>query len=129
LSQAVRTANGFPDALPGGYSKYFVGGGNNFPLVKQVLKFRWWLTQADRSCEADIIWTSWAKTKIINMLPDQNSALIDPALKLKIYSKMEFNDHLADKKALFQNITAYKQAKGENPLDVIPLTYLIESEV
>jgi len=25
------------------YYKFFVGGGNNFPLVRSVLKYRWWL--------------------------------------------------------------------------------------
>jgi hypothetical protein len=49
--------------FPGGYVKFYVGYGNNFPLVKTVLKNRWWMSSCETSSfeEANIVWTSWKK--------------------------------------------------------------------
>ena len=45
-----------------------------------------------------------------------------------IYNKLEDNYHLANKKALFVNISSYYKALGHDPFDVaIPLTFHIKS--
>jgi tubulin---tyrosine ligase len=45
-----------------------------------------------------------------------------------IYSKLEENYHLANKKALFMNISNYYRAMGHDPFEVaIPLTFHIKS--
>jgi hypothetical protein len=45
-----------------------------------------------------------------------------------IYSKLEDNYHLANKKALFLNISSYYRAIGIDPFEVaIPLTFHIKS--
>lgn len=44
--------------------KFHVGTGNNFPIVKSVLKQRyWWQYGAEESfaADCDFIWTSWKK--------------------------------------------------------------------
>jgi hypothetical protein len=46
-----------------------------------------------------------------------------------IYSKLEDNYHLANKKALFLNISSYFRAIGIDPFEVaIPLTFHIKSQ-
>lgn len=45
-----------------------------------------------------------------------------------IYSKLEDNFHLANKKALFMNISNYYRSLGQDPFEVaIPLTFHIKS--
>ena len=44
--------------------KFWVGTGNNFPVVKSVLKQRyWWQNATEESFaeDCDFIWTSWKK--------------------------------------------------------------------
>ena len=46
-----------------------------------------------------------------------------------IYNKLEDNYHLANKKALFMNISNYYRAQNLDPFDVaIPLTFHIKSQ-
>ncbi len=45
-----------------------------------------------------------------------------------VYNKLEDNYHLANKKALFMNISSYYKALGYDPFDVaIPLTFHVKS--
>ena len=45
-----------------------------------------------------------------------------------IYNRLEDNFHLANKKALFMNISSYYRMLGVDPFDVaIPLTFHIKS--
>jgi hypothetical protein len=45
-----------------------------------------------------------------------------------MYNKLEDNFHLANKKALFMNISSYYKMMGLDPFDVaIPLTFHIKS--
>ena len=51
--------------------KFHVGPGNNFPIVKSVLKQRyWWQYGAEESfaADCDFIWTAWKKQKHIDFL-------------------------------------------------------------
>ena len=44
--------------------KFFVGQGNNYPIVKSVLKQRyWWQFGAEESfaSDCDFVWTAWKK--------------------------------------------------------------------
>lgn len=52
------------------YCKFYVGGGNNFPLVRSVIKNRWWFQLQER-CDfnkCNLIWTAWHKKKLCNQL-------------------------------------------------------------
>ena len=60
--------------------KFFVGPGNNFPIVKSVLtnvlKQRyWWQLGSEESFASDVdfVWTSWKKQKHIDFLTKANN--------------------------------------------------------
>lgn len=46
---------------------------------------------------------------------------------MKIYSKLEDNFHLSNKKALFWNMCSYYKLQKKDPFDVLPLTFHIEN--
>ena len=51
--------------------KFYVGPGNNYGIVKSVLKQRyWWQYGPEESfaADCDFIWTSWKKQKHIDFL-------------------------------------------------------------
>ena len=55
--------------------KFHVGPGNNYAIVKSVLKQRyWWQYGAEESfaADCDFIWTSWKKQKHIDFLRNEN---------------------------------------------------------
>lgn len=69
---------------------------------------------------AHFIWTAWRKTEISNELKR-------PCDKRRMYSKLEDNFHLANKKALFLNLKTYYAGLGVDPFEVaIPLTFHIK---
>ena len=52
-----------------------MGPGNNYPIVKSVLKQRyWWQYGAEESfaADCDFIWTAWKKQKHIDFLSNAN---------------------------------------------------------
>ena len=86
LPQSVIEANMCGNNLPTGApakeenkiyqaKKFWVGYGNNFPIVKSVLKQRyWWQYGSEESfaVDCDFIWTSWKKQKHIDYLTNMN---------------------------------------------------------
>ena len=44
---------------------------------------------------------------------------------LRMYNRIEDNYHLANKKALFYNLTHMYRALGQDPFDAIPVTFHI----
>ena len=70
---------------------------------------------------AHFIWTQWRKTEITDHLRKFKGCSL-------IYNRLEDNYHLANKKALFMNISNYYRNLGCDPFDVaIPLTFHIKS--
>lgn len=58
--------------------KFWVGHGNNFPIVKSVLKQRyWWQYGSEESfaVDCDFVWTSWKKQKHIDYLTKVNNVV------------------------------------------------------
>ena len=56
--------------------KFWVGHGNNYPIVKSVLKQRyWWQYGSEESfaADCDFIWTAWKKQKHIDFLTNANN--------------------------------------------------------
>lgn len=131
------------------YFKFYVGTGNNHPTIRQIIKRRsWWhrqkterfIGQGEVEDEEDdcaieeggfvgaqkgahFIWTQWRKTELSDHLKQSSK---DTRL---IYNKLEDNYHLANKKALFMNVSNYYKALGYDPFDVaIPLTFHIKSQ-
>jgi len=59
-----------------GQYKYFIGRGNNHPLVKTVFKQRaWWIMNERESFdECNFVWTQWLKERHIRALPRNGEA-------------------------------------------------------
>ena len=71
--------------------KYYIGGGNNSQLIRNIIKQRYWWTPAriEDFGEANFIWTSWKKDKHIQYL--KNKAVNELDQPLKVYSRMDNN--------------------------------------
>lgn len=66
--------------------KFWVGHGNNYPIVKSVLKQRyWWQYGSEESfaSDCDFIWTAWKKQKHIDYLSNINNKQKNKAAKNK----------------------------------------------
>lgn len=73
------------------------------------------------SSGAHFVWTSWRRNELTAHLK------IPRETKL-MYNRLDANYHLANKKALFVNMSEYYKAIGLNPFEVaIPLTFHIKS--
>jgi len=48
-------------------------------------------------------------------------------MPFKIYSKMNNNKHLTNKKGIFVNMRDYYTMIGVEPFSILPLTYLIQN--
>ena len=86
-----------------------MGPGNNFQLVRSVLKYRWWF-QISENCsfsKAHLIWTSWGKKKLCDDLPLASKHMDGSTQKLRLYARMDQNHHLANKKCLFYAMRDY----------------------
>ena len=103
--------------------------------MRQLLKQRWWWQLHDKE-ELDgmnFIWTMWRKNDILKMLQHKGEELSitteqaprEPSLN-KIYSKIEDNFHLSNKKALFLNMKLYYEAQGRDVFSVLPVTFHIK---
>lgn len=135
--------------LGSAFFRFFVGCGNNHPVVRQIIKRRsWWCRykaerfigqgnnygSSDESEDegtpmggaapqkgAHLIWTQWRKTELTDHLKHHKGTSL-------MYCKLEDNFHLANKKALFMNISNYYRALKYDPFEVaIPLTFHIKS--
>eukprot|EP00347_Sterkiella_histriomuscorum_P018082 403346857 len=114
---------------------FYVGKGNNYQLVRQLIKRRVWWTRAtkeefnsyldsedqtQKGCH--FIWTQWKKQKHIDYLKKNKGD------QLRLYNRLDDNFHLSNKKALFQNIANYYKSKGLDPFEIaIPLSFHIRS--
>jgi hypothetical protein len=124
--------------------KAYVCKGNNGHIIKTILKKRWWWTLTDKCDpdEWDFIWTQWFKPKVLKSieLSTQSSTLSQTrnVFKFKdtkensfkkswVYGKVSQNFHLSNKKNLFLNLRRYYMALGKDPIQYIPLTYLIKN--
>ncbi len=118
-----------------GTYKYYIGGGNNHMLVKQVFKQRTWWNQSEKESfeECNFVWTQWLKDRHIKALPpygNQEANCQDPMEQesnsgIKIYNKIENNECLSDKKNLFFNMRDLYKAEGRDLFSVMPITFVI----
>ena len=90
--------------------KYYIGQGNNFQVVKSIIKQRlWWCpAQTEDFSEATFIWTSWKRDKHIEYLKKDLKTM-------KIYSRIDNNKQLTNKKGIFFNMREYYEMIGMNP--------------
>lgn len=47
--------------------------------------------------------------------------------RIKMYSKVDENYHISNKKALFWNMSQYYKTVGQEPFKVLPLTFHVET--
>tara|TARA_B110000305_G_C19134472_1_gene490500 strand:- start:64 stop:708 length:645 start_codon:yes stop_codon:yes gene_type:complete len=107
--------------------KYYIGGGNNYQVVKNQIKQRYWWTPAytEDFTDANFIWTSWKRDKHIDYLKSKSYNHLNQPLK--IYNRIDNNKQLTNKKGLFLNMKEYYQAIGVDPFTVLPVTYLVKN--
>jgi hypothetical protein len=119
--------------------RFFVGRGNNDAIVRSVLKQRfWWMqynlppgssiaSEDEVVSEVSLVWTSWKRQKIIEYLADTKDVK-DPESgpRVRFYNKLEQNKQLTNKKGVFVNMRDYYRSIGEDPFEVLPLTFLIK---
>lgn len=105
----------------------FVGTGNNYILVRSILKQRWWYQIVHKQTfhKCHMIWTSWWKKRLADTIRPQ-AEYIDK--KTRIYARMEDNHHLANKKCLFQNLQKYYKSRDKDVFEerVFPITLHIK---
>ena len=77
--------------------------------------------------EHNFLWTQWKKLKHFSYLHEPKKVDKEQNLSncLKVYAKIENNQHLSNKFALFHNMRKYYLAIGRDPFDVLPLTFHI----
>ena len=95
-----RSMEGYEDnKFQSNYYRVYVGTGNNYTLVRSVLKYRWWLQNAEKPQfdKCNMIWTAWLKKKISSHLRHQDKTDCKP----RLYARMDKNYQLANKKCLF----------------------------
>lgn len=107
--------------------KYYIGPGNNHQVVKNVIKQRYWWTQAPSEDfqDANFIWTSWKRDKHIEYLKQKGQNELD--VPIKMYGRLNNNKHLSNKKGIFVNMRDYYTMTGVDPFSILPLTFLIQN--
>ncbi len=92
-------------------AKFYVGRGNNDAAVRSVLKQRsWWIQHTEEDFnEINFLWTQWKKQKHIDFLANYGTNSGNKSLKL--YSKMEQNKQLTNKKGVFVNMRDYYKSQ------------------
>jgi len=113
--------------------KAYIGKGNNWIVVKNTLKYRNWWTISKKFIKQDtnFVWTQWLKDKILNNLPKnevESLELIQNKCKT-MYNRLEGTTSISNKKDLFINLTNYYKATNQEPLENIPLTFLIRNGI
>ena len=139
LYEVINKENLVPDDMVSqrqqGIKKFYIGKGNNYPLVRSIFKQRWWwqLGSGIDFDSSNFLWTQWRKNELLDWLQplaeaEKVEGVSNPwnDQKLRIYGKMEDNYHLSNKKALFFNMTSYYEQISQNPFEVLPLTFHIE---
>eukprot|EP01022_Parablepharisma_sp_SALTPOND_P009352 TRINITY_DN1388_c0_g1_i1.p1 TRINITY_DN1388_c0_g1~~TRINITY_DN1388_c0_g1_i1.p1 ORF type:complete len:898 (+),score=49.97 TRINITY_DN1388_c0_g1_i1:2615-5308(+) len=110
-----------------GYSRFYIGGGNNPMLVKSVLKQRWWWTSTDVKEAANLAWTQWRKNNILPSLPCTHDRYDCTHEKIQMCNHVEGNVCLGNKKALFYNLKSYYLSLNQDPFAVMPLTFHVKT--
>jgi len=108
--------------------KYCVRKGNNYLLVKSILKSRfWWIETNKKDEELNLLWTQWYNPKFIKALPTFKETKV--AESIKMCNHMERQYHLSNKKAMLINMKRYYKAIGRNEEEVLPLTFHIKDGI
>lgn len=119
-----------------------MGVGNNYSTVRQIVKRRsWWhksklekfihhnSIEGEQDEGVHFVWTQWKQSEMVNQLKSLKSKQGATGAPKLMYNRLEDNYHLANKKALFMNMSNYYKRLGLCPFEVaIPLTFHIKSQ-
>jgi len=105
--------------------RYFVGGGNNSPLVKLLLRERcWWIQGEDRQKSLNLLWTQWRRMDFILTLGTTNEPLNEATPRIS--NHLEGNCYLGYKKNIYKCLSLYYSLIGKEVSDIVPLTFHIK---
>jgi len=108
--------------------KYFISAANNGVLVRNAIKQRpWWNLGIKGEESLNFLWTQWYNPKFIASLPyyNENRGKSIP----KISNHFEYHYHISNKKAMFINMRNYYKTYGQDPFEVLPLTFHIRKGI
>jgi hypothetical protein len=104
--------------------KYFIGRGNNAPLVKSLMRDRWWWGQAEEfSTSNNFLWTQWIRTQFVNSLGCIKEPIEETSPRIS--NHIEGNIYIGFKKYMYKSLSLYYSLIGKDITDVIPLTFHI----
>jgi hypothetical protein len=103
-------------------NRFYVGKGNNYILVRWVIKQRWWwsMNESEDFFNANFLWTQWRKNKHLSILNSKKEVTNQVMLELK---KQVMEERLADseedveQKKTGENMEAMYQNKVYNRLE------------
>eukprot|EP00826_Nyctotherus_ovalis_P049204 TRINITY_DN5906_c0_g1_i6.p1 TRINITY_DN5906_c0_g1~~TRINITY_DN5906_c0_g1_i6.p1 ORF type:complete len:764 (-),score=128.07 TRINITY_DN5906_c0_g1_i6:591-2882(-) len=105
--------------------RYFIGSGNNSPLVKSLLRERWWWVQGeDGQKPLNLLWTQWRRMDFISTLGTTNSPLNENISRIS--NHLEGNCYLGHKKNMYKCLSLYYSLVGKKLSDAVPLTFHIK---
>jgi len=104
--------------------KYFIGRGNNAPLVKSLMRDKWWWGQAEEfNTSNNFLWTQWIRTQFVNSLGSIKEPIEESSPRIS--NHLEGNIYIGFKKYMYKSLSLYYSLIGKDTADVIPLTFHI----
>jgi len=114
----------------GNQPKFIIGGGNNSPLVKLIMRERWWWTQGDETMKANLLWTQWRNTDFIGSLSTfekYNNEKEKSDKNIRLCNHLEGNYYLGYKKTMYKCLLLYYSILGKDISEIVPLTFHIKN--
>jgi len=105
--------------------RFFVARGNNSPLVKSLMKERWWWIPIDGFNKAyNFLWTQWRTISFISSLGTVTQPIQSTLPRLS--NHLEGNYYLGHKKHMHKCLVLYYTLIRRNIEEVVPLTFHIK---
>eukprot|EP00826_Nyctotherus_ovalis_P059966 TRINITY_DN8385_c0_g5_i1.p1 TRINITY_DN8385_c0_g5~~TRINITY_DN8385_c0_g5_i1.p1 ORF type:complete len:374 (-),score=62.59 TRINITY_DN8385_c0_g5_i1:370-1491(-) len=109
----------------GAAPRFFVGSGNNSPLVRSLMRERWWWIPVDDIEKSyNFLWTQWRNMDFISTLSTLPHPVQTPLPRLS--NHLEGNYYLGHKKYMHKCLSLYYSLIGKDVMDVVPLTFHIK---
>ena len=108
-----------------GAPRFFIGRGNNSPLVKALMRERWWWIPADDIQKPyNLLWTQWRTMDFISTLGTFTKPIQGSLIRLS--NHFEGNYYLGNKKDMHKCLALYYSLIGKDVSDIVPLTFHIK---
>lgn len=130
INKANDIGKEYVNAHSGQTNTFFIGGGNNGPLVKAIMRERWWWNSVSDKKGVNLLWTQWRKLNFIQKLKSgidkAELAGLSNCPTMQICNHLEGNYYLGHKKGLFKSLLRYYELQGKDVFSIIPLTFHIK---